>query len=67
VIRQYWKPVVVGLLSAIVGTLLTLGGVHVWHDHWSIHETAQKVQQLEASQAQVVAWINAVQKQQQGK
>lgn len=58
---QYWRPVVIGLVAGIVGMVVVLASAEVWRDHWSIHQSAAKIQQLEASQAQVVSWINAVQ------
>ena len=39
-ITRYWKPVVAGLLAAILGVWLTTIAKHLWQDHLALHELA---------------------------
>ena len=45
-IRNYWKPIVIGLAAGLLGTVLVLVAVHLWQDHRALHE--------------VIAWANQV-------
>ena len=39
-IRRYWKPAAIGLLSAVLGMGLYSIGKHLWQDHLALHELA---------------------------
>lgn len=38
--KRWMLPVVIGLVSAIVGVLMSLAVKHVYYDHLALHELA---------------------------
>lgn len=43
--RNWIKPLLVGLLGAIIGTLIVLNVVHLYQDHHALHAVITFVQQ----------------------